>query len=51
MSCTYADVLRTEDPRIREMFDVEAETISQGAVVMPDPMPALNRLRDAGPIP
>lgn len=46
----YADVLKEEDVRIGEMFDVEAETLHAGATLIDDPFPALNRLRDAAPV-
>jgi cytochrome P450 len=46
----YADVLREEDVRIGELFDVEAETLHAGATLIDDPFPAINRLREAAPV-
>ena len=46
----YADVLKEEDVRIGELFDVEAETLHAGATLIDDPFPALNRLRGEAPV-
>ncbi|MDB5444866.1 MAG: hypothetical protein JWQ97_183 [Phenylobacterium sp.] len=46
----YAEVLRDEDPRIAEMFDVEAETLHSGAQVIDDPFPGLERLLAQAPV-
>lgn len=47
---SYASALRQDDPRIREMFDVEADTLQGGSMLIDDPFPAMNRLRDKGPV-
>jgi cytochrome P450 len=44
----YADILRKEDDRVYELFDVERETLDTGSILIEDPFPQLNRLRDAG---
>jgi cytochrome P450 len=46
----YAEVLRQEDDRVHELFDVERETLDSGSILIDDPFPALNRLRDAGSV-
>lgn len=47
---SYAAILRDEDPRIAQIFNVEAETLSSGSTVIEDPFPGLNRLREAAPV-
>jgi cytochrome P450 len=47
---SYAEILTKDDARIRKIFDVEAETIGSGSVVIEDPFPELNRLRDVAPV-
>jgi cytochrome P450 len=44
----YADILRKEDDRVYELFDVERETLDSGSILIEDPFPQLNALRDAG---
>jgi len=46
----YAAVLRNEDPRIRQIFDVEAETLDSGSALIEDPFAKLNALRAAAPV-
>jgi cytochrome P450 len=46
----YADVLKHEDARIAQMFDVEKEAHHTGAVVIEDPFPALQRLLSEAPV-
>lgn len=46
----YAEILRDEDPRIAQIFDVEAETRQSGSQVIEDPFPALQRLLAAAPV-
>jgi len=46
MSGAHTAVLKVDDPRIRRLFDVEAETLESGSAVIEDPFPALNALRD-----
>lgn len=46
----YADVLKKEDSRVREMFSVELETLESGSVLIDDPFPEMNRLRDIAPV-
>ncbi len=47
---SYASALRKDDPRIRQLFDVEAETLHGGSMLIDDPFPAINRLRNEGPV-
>jgi cytochrome P450 len=44
----YADVLRREDDRVNELFNVERETLDSGSILIDDPFPELARLREAG---
>jgi cytochrome P450 len=46
----YADILRKEDDRVYELFDVERETLDSGSILIEDPFPQLNKLRDAAPV-
>ncbi|MDO7842141.1 cytochrome P450 [Sphingomonas immobilis] len=46
----YKDVLEREDPRVSELFNVEADTIDSGSILIEDPFPALNRLREEAPV-
>lgn len=47
---TYAEVLKQEDARVYELFDVEKETLDSGSIIINDPFPTLNRLREAAPV-
>jgi cytochrome P450 len=42
----YAEVLKKEDSRVFELFDVERETLDSGSILIEDPFPELGRLRD-----
>ncbi|MDB5454015.1 MAG: hypothetical protein JWO33_2593 [Caulobacteraceae bacterium] len=46
----YADVLKKEDARVRELFDVEVETLDSGSVLIDDPFPEMSRLREVAPV-
>jgi cytochrome P450 len=46
----YATALRSDDPRIREIFNVEAETLASGSVLIDDPFEKMNALRNAAPV-
>ena len=42
----YAEILKNEDPRIGQMFNVEAETEASGGAIIEDPFPGINALRE-----
>jgi cytochrome P450 len=44
----YAEILKNEDPRIGQMFNVEAETEASGGAIIEDPFPGINALRERG---
>jgi cytochrome P450 len=46
----YAEILRDEDPRIAQIFNVESETRQSGSQVIEDPFPALQRLLGTAPV-
>jgi cytochrome P450 len=46
----YADVLRKEDERVHELFNVERETLDSGSILIDDPFPKLAELREAGSV-
>jgi cytochrome P450 len=46
----YASILKSDDPRIRDIFDVEAETLHAGSILIDDPFPTLHRLRAEAPV-
>jgi cytochrome P450 len=46
----YAEVLKKEDDRVYELFDVERETLDSGSIMIADPFPELARLREAAPV-
>jgi len=46
----YAEILKNEDPRIAEVFDVEAETEREGYLVIEDPFPSLAKLMAKAPV-
>ena len=47
---SYADVLKQEDDRIYELFDVEKETLESGSILIEDPFPKLAELLQKGPV-
>jgi cytochrome P450 len=46
----YADVLRQEDERVYELFDVARETLDSGSPLIDDPFPRLGELLRQGPV-
>jgi cytochrome P450 len=46
----YAEALTKDDPRIKKIFDVEAETHDLGAVMIDDPFPAFAELLAKAPV-
>ncbi len=46
----YAEVLRQEDDRVYELFDVERETLDSGSVLIEDPFPQLANLLRKGAV-
>jgi cytochrome P450 len=46
----YAEVLKKEDSRVYELFDVERETLDSGSILIEDPFPKLGRLRETAPV-
>ncbi|MET0371306.1 MAG: cytochrome P450 [Sphingobium sp.] len=46
----YSDILEREDPRVGQIFNVEADTLDSGSVLIDDPYPDLNRLREQAPV-
>ena len=46
----YAEVLKKEDERVFELFDVARETLDSGSILIDDPFPKLAELRDAAPV-
>jgi len=46
----YAQVLRQEDDRVYELFDVERETLDSGSILIEDPFPQLASLLQKSPV-
>jgi cytochrome P450 len=46
----YAEVLKKEDDRVYELFDVARETLDSGSPLIDDPFPKMNALRDAAAV-
>jgi len=46
----YAEILKNEDPRIAQMFNVETETHASGSALIDDPFPGLARLLEKAPV-
>jgi cytochrome P450 len=46
----YAEVLKQEDDRVYELFDVERETLDSGSILIEDPFPAMKAVAAQGAV-